>query len=227
MKRLGISRNSMVRWMATAAINACLCLCAGAAGAQTASSNYALVVASGFLCEPNGSSSCAATAKADPGDSYEISGAGIFDAKAKSAQAAGTFAHKSTNGHVLESGVWLVSDLVGFDSYGAEPGALPQDMIAFRSTLFGAKRFPIQLAAVPTGGLAVFRIRLLSISGVSKTAVLEVNCALGNVPNERSVEGIRLIFDRNGGAFFEAAGGRVMILSVRPGPGVPNKAPQQ
>ena len=44
---------------------------------------------------------------------------------------------------------------------------------------------------VPTGGLAVLRIRLLPLQGPSRNAVLEVNCALGDVPRERSLEGIR------------------------------------
>jgi hypothetical protein len=42
---------------------------------------------------------------------------------------------------------------------------------------------------MPTGGLAVFRIQLLPMSGLSTTAMLQVNCALGDVPRERSVDG--------------------------------------
>ena len=50
-------------------------------------------------------------------DSYEMSGAGIFDAQGKSVTAAGTFAHKSSDGTVLETGVWITSRLISFDSY--------------------------------------------------------------------------------------------------------------
>lgn len=70
--------------------------------------------------------------------------------------------------------------------------------------------------SMPTGGLAVFRIRLLPMSGPSTTAVLQVNCALGNVPRERSVEGIRLKLERNDAEYLEELGGRVMFLAMRP-----------
>lgn len=204
-----------------------MCLCVGSALAQGKSGNYAFLVGSGFLCDPNNSSACAATAKGDPGDSYELSGAGTFDAVTKSIQAAGTFAHKSTSGHVLETGVWVASELVSFNSYGTSPGALPQEALAFRSTLFGAKRSPLQTGVVPTGGLAAIRVRLFSISGLSRIAVLELNCALGSVPSERSVEGIRVIFDRNEGKFSEEAGGRVMFLATRPEVNSLTRVPQE
>jgi hypothetical protein len=45
------------------------------ASAQTNSSNYIFLLASGLLCDPGDSSTCPATAKANPGDSYEMSGA--------------------------------------------------------------------------------------------------------------------------------------------------------
>ncbi len=80
---------------------------------------------------------------------------------------------------------------------------------------------------MPTGGLAVFRIRLLPMSGASTTAVLQVNCALGDVPRERSVEGIRLTLERNGTEFSEEVGGRVMFLAMRPEISAPVKTPQQ
>jgi hypothetical protein len=56
-------------------------------------------------------------------DSYEMSGAGTFEAQNKSVKAAGTFTHKSPNGNLLETGVWLAGDLASFDSYDAAPRA--------------------------------------------------------------------------------------------------------
>lgn len=213
MQRPGVSRLLIAKCAAAAAI--ATCLCAGAAWTQTRSASYVFLVASGFLCDPNNASACTATAKADPGDSYEMSGAGTFDAETKSVQAAGTFAHKSTNGHVLETGVWLASELVSFNSYGAAPGALPQEALGFRSMLFGAKRSLQHMGAVPTGGLAVFQIRLLSLSGAATDALLEVNSALGQVPSERSIEGIRLTLADRASKFSEVQGSRVMFLSMR------------
>jgi len=66
--------------------------------AQSHDSNYILILASGFLCDPGDSSACPATAKASLGDSYDLSGAGTFDAQNKSVKAAGTFTHKAPNG---------------------------------------------------------------------------------------------------------------------------------
>ncbi len=204
-----------------------LFLCAGSARAQTTSANYTFVVASGFLCDPGDSGSCPAVARSANGDSYEISGAGTFDPQNKSVKAAGTFNHKSTNGNVLETGVWTASELVSFVSYGIAPGALRQHGVAIGPQQFAPKRLPMLLGPMPTGGLAVIRIRLLPMSGASTTAVLQVNCALGDVPRERSVEGIRLTLDLNGGEFSDELGGRVMFLSMRPEVKAPVKKPQQ
>jgi hypothetical protein len=69
---------------------------------------------------------------------------------------------------------------------------------------------------MPTGGLAVFRITLLPTKSSPTIAVLQVNCALGDVPRERSVEGIRLAIGKTNAEFSEEASGRVMFLSIRP-----------
>lgn len=197
------------------------------ASAQTNSSNYIFLLASGLLCDPGDSSTCPATAKANPGDSYEMSGAGMFDAQTKSVKAAGTYTHKSPNGNVLETGVWIANELLSFDSYGIAPIALRQKGIALGPQPIGAKRLPMSSGPMPTGGLAAFRIRLLPMSGAAKTAVLQMNCALGDVPRERSVEGIRLVLEKSATEFLEEAGGRVMFLAMRPETSTPAKAPQQ
>lgn len=173
-----------------------LFLCSGSARAQPSSANYTFVVASGFLCNPGDSGSCPAVAKSANGDSYEISGAGTFDTESKSVKAAGTFHHKTLNGNMIETGVWTASELISFGSYGIAPNALQQKGPAYGSPQLGPKRMPTRAGPIPTGGLAIFRIVLVPLSGPSKTAVLQVNCALGDVPRERSVEGIRLTFER-------------------------------
>jgi hypothetical protein len=193
-----------------------LFLCAGSARPQISSANYTFVVASGFLCDPGDSGSCPAVAKSANGDSYEISGAGTFDPQNKSVKAAGTFNHKSTNGNVLETGVWTASALISFDSYGIAPAAFMQRGPAFGGPQIGYKRLPMRSGPLPTGGLAIFRILLMPVSGATKTAELQVNCALGVVPRERSVEGIRLMLDGSKNEFSEEVSGRVMFLSVRP-----------
>ena len=197
------------------------------AAAQRNNSNYIFLVSSGLLCDPGDSSTCPATAKANEGDSYEMSGAGTFSAQSKSVKGAGTYTHKSPNGNVLETGVWLTNELVSFDSYGVAPGALPNKGLVSGPGAIGPKRAPMSRAPMPTGGLAVFHIQLLSMSGLSTTALLQVNCALGDVPRERSVEGIRLTLERSHSEYSEEINGRVMFLAMTPGMSTPVKAPQE
>ena len=121
--------------------------------------------------------------------------------------------------------MWLANELVSFDSYGAAPGALLHKGLAISPGPFGPRGLPP--GRMPTGGLAVLRISLLSMSGPSRTAVLQVNCAWGDVPRERSVEGIRLTLERNGTEFSEEVGGRVMFLAMRPEVSMPAKTPMR
>jgi hypothetical protein len=184
------------------------------ATAQSNHGNYIFLLASGFLCDSGDSGGCQAVVRSGNGDSYEMSGAGVLNAQRKSAMATGTFAHKSSNGDLLETGVWITNELVGFDSYGIAPDALMQKGSAFGTTR-GPKGLRMPSGSMPTGGLALFRIQLFPMSGGSTTAVLQANCALGNVPRERSVEGIRLKLERNDTEYSEELGGRVMFLSIQ------------
>jgi hypothetical protein len=204
-----------------------LLLCAPLVKAQSGSpANYTFMVASGFLCEPGDSGSCPAVAKSANGDSYEISGAGTFDLTNKSVKAAGTFNHKATNGNVLETGVWIASELVSFNSYGVAPGAFMKKGPALGGPQISAKHSPMRSVALPTGGLAIFRVVLMPVTGATATAVLQVNCALGDVPRERSVEGIRITFERNNFEYSEEASGRVIFLAQRREGNTPSKVPE-
>lgn len=205
-----------------------LVLATGPTIGQTEESNCILVLASGFLCDPGDSSACPAVAKASAGDSYEVSGAGTFNAQSKSVMAAGTYTHKSSNGNVVETGVWVATELVSFDSYGAAPNALPRQGVGPGPGVMGLKRMPMNnRGLMPTGGLATFRILLMSITGQSTRAVLQVNCALGDVAHERSVEGIRLTLERSHSEYSEEIRGRVMFLAMKPGMSTPVKARQE
>jgi len=195
--------------------------------AQSNNSNYIFLLASGFLCDPGDTSTCPAVAKGNQDDSYEVSGAGTFDAQNKSVKAAGTFTHKSPSANVLEAGVWIADELVSFNSYGVSPNALSRQGVPFGRAPFGPRRLPMFSGPMPTGGLAVFRIRLLPMQGPPTNAVLQVNCALGDVPRERSVEGVRLALERNNSEYSEEISGRVMFLSIRPEMSAPVKTPQE
>jgi len=153
------------------------------------------------------------------------SAAGTLATQSKSVTAAGTFTHKSASGNVLETGVWIASELVSFDSYGIAPGALMREGQAFGPPRFGPMRSRMFSGSMPAGGLAVFRIRLLPVWGLSKNATLQVNCALGKVPDKHPTEGVRLAFERGDVEFDEEVSGRVLFLLTRPGASAAAKAP--
>jgi hypothetical protein len=192
-------------------------LAAIAAMAQSSSGDYIFLIASGFLCDSGDSSSCPAVVKSADGSTYEMSGVGTFNTKSKLVTATGTFTRKSPNGNSLETGVWIANELVSFDSYGIAPGARMQAGSVFGPPQFGPHRMPMLSGSMPAGGLAVFRIRLLPMWGASRTATLQVNCALGKVPDEHPTEGIRLAFEGGGAAFDEEVSGRTMFILTRPG----------
>jgi hypothetical protein len=153
--------------------------------AQNNGTDYIVLIASGFLCDSGDSSACPAVVKSADGSSYEMSGAGMFNTKSKLVTATGTFTHRSPNGNSLETGIWLASEPVSFESYGIAPGARMQAGSAFGPPQFGPRWMPMRTASMPEGGLAIFHIRLLPTWGPSRSAPLQVNCALGKVPEER------------------------------------------
>ena len=74
----------------------------------------------------------------------------------------------------------------------------------------------MSLSPIPAGGLAVFRIRLLPVSGMPVTALLQVNCALADAPRERSADGIQLRLEKDSTEFSEELGGSAMFLVMPP-----------
>jgi hypothetical protein len=192
--------------------------------AQSSSPEYTFLVAAGFLCD---SGTCPAGAKSANGDTYEITGAGTFNAQSKSVSAAGTFTHKIPNGTVVETGIWTSNQLISFDVYGAAPNALRQRGIVAGVPGFRPNPLPMSFSPVPIGGLAVFRIRLLPASGMPATALLQVNCALGDAPRDRSADGIQLKLEKSSTEFSEELGGSVMFLVMPPQPPVAGKGKQQ
>jgi hypothetical protein len=215
--------NRVIGWVALPSL--AIFLAVVPAIAQTSNSGYILLVGSGFLCDSGDSSACPAVVKSAEGASYEMSGAGTLAPESKSVSAAGTFTHKSADGVVLETGVWVASELVSFDSYGIAPGALMREGRALGPPQFGGKRLPMLSGSMPAGGLAVLHIRLLPVLGLAKNATLQINCAIGKVPPEHQVEGIRLAFEGRGVEFEEEISGRTLFLLTRPGTSPAAKAP--
>jgi hypothetical protein len=183
---------------------------------ETPPRNYTFVVGSGFVCDSGDTSICPALARSAEGDWFEVSGAGMFGRGDKTAKAFGTFSHRAANGTLLEMGVWTVDSLVSFESYGLAPTALMKWGQAAGRPQFGPRRFKGSSAQIPSGGLAVFRIVLMPVSGATKSAALRVNCPLGVVPTDRSVGGIRITLEDGGLEYTEEPDGRVMFLVAMP-----------
>src|ERR1700684_4735786 len=93
-----------IRWFAVPTL--AIFLGAGPAKAQSNSSDYTFLVASGFLCDPGDSATCPAVVKSANGDSYEMSGAGPLNTQNTSVTVTGTFSHKASDASVLETGAW-------------------------------------------------------------------------------------------------------------------------
>jgi len=203
--------------------------------AQGSPPNYTFLIATGFLCDTGDSSACPTVVKSANAESYEMTGAGALTSQGKSVTAAGTFTHKSADGVVLETGVWLANELVSFDSYGVVPGELTREgralgPLRLGSPQFGLSQFGPRAAGVfsvpmEAGGMAVLRIRLLPVLGFARNATLQVNCALGKVPSEHAVEGIRLAVEGGGAEFDEEISGRVLFLLDRFAANAVPKAP--
>ena len=213
----------IVRWVVVPSL--AIMLGAVSAVAQSSSANYTFLVGAGFLCDSGDSSACPAVVKSADGASYEMTGAGMLASQTKTVTAAGTFTHKSPDGVVLETGVWIASELVSFDSYGIAPGALTREGRALGPPQFGPMRMGMLSGSMPAGGLAVFRIRLLPVRGLSKNATLQINCAIGKVPDEHPTEGIRLALEGGGVEFDEEISGRALFLLMRPGASATPKTP--
>lgn len=122
--------------------------------------------------------------------------------------------------------MWLANALLSFDCYGIAPAALRQKIVALNPQPFGSWRLSMSSGPMPTAGLAIFRIRLLPMSGQSKLTLLQLNCALGDVPRERSVR-IHLMSERNNSEYSEEISGSVLFLAMRPEIAAPVRTPPQ
>ena len=151
----------------------------------------------------------------------------IRDTQTKSVKAAGTYTHKSSNGYVLETGVWLTNELVSFNCYGIAPAALRQKGVARNPHPFGPGRLSMSADPMPTGGLAIFRIRLSPMSGQSKLALLQVNCALRRCAARTLGGRYSPSVGEKYSEYSEEISGRVLLLAMRPEIAAPVRTPPQ
>ena len=155
--------------------------------------NYTFLVAAGVVCDSSESGGCPAVVKSTNGDGYRLSGAGTFSARGGTAAGAGTFTHETSLGVSLESGVWVLEQLVTFDSYGLGPSPILKDPKVIGPARLGSRRMPGPMQSMAAGGRAVFRVRILPIVGPSRVATMEItDNAVGQPPSERQVDGTGL-----------------------------------
>ncbi|MFN8006429.1 MAG: hypothetical protein U0V70_05280 [Terriglobia bacterium] len=178
--------------------------------AEGSSGDYNLLVASGFVCDPSDSSACPAVAQAANGEIIEISGAGMMNPSSKTITAMGAFTHKTAKWEILETGIWKATEVMKFNSYGIAPGALLRDARRFKSS--GLLPRGLLTGPMPAGGLVLLRIQLLPDTGKPKEAILQVNCAIGKVPENQQGDGIRLAVEGEELKFDQKVSGRTLFI---------------
>jgi hypothetical protein len=113
--------------------------------------------------------------QASNGDRIALQGRGTLGIHPKSATGGGTFTHTNAAGTVLGSGVWAVTELLSFQSYGPpSPG------------------FPVPNASA---GKAQFRV-VFTPAGTTLTlgGIMDVECILpGSAAPGGTVEGVRVV----------------------------------
>ncbi|MBI2096056.1 MAG: hypothetical protein HYT43_00220 [Candidatus Taylorbacteria bacterium] len=140
------------------------------ASAGSEGADYDFLIGTGFLCglDP---SACPDIARADNGDTIEITGSGALSTHPKSVSGGGSFTHKDASGGVLASGTWTADQLVSFQGYGCGGDGLPSFLC---------------------GGRAIIKVTLW-VGGVPvHTGLLQVDCLIGDKIPAAATEGVRL-----------------------------------
>ena len=113
--------------------------------------------------------------EASNGDRVALTGVGPLGIHPKSASGGGTFTLTLTTsqGTVIKSGAWSVTDLLSFQSYGASP---------LRPPTFNGGKAQLRVQLTPTGTTAVLE------------GIMDIECRLPglDVPGG-TVEGVRLV----------------------------------
>lgn len=185
--------------------------------ADSKSANYNFLVGSGFICDSNDSTTCPDVTRAASGETIELSGAGTLSLANKSVAGAGAYTLKSPSREVRATGIWTATELLSFKSYGIAPGTLMRQGHKFKPSRLARLGLEMLAGPMPTGGLALLRIRLLPDAGSPKEALLQVNCAKGKVPENQPGDGIRLAIQEGGPKFDETVSGRTLFLLRKPG----------
>ena len=159
-----------------------------AAGQSTAS--FQFLVGTGPLCSLPVPNPCPDISMADNGDKVALTGQGTLSIFASSVTGSGTFVHMAPDGTVRAMGTWTAIRLMSFRSFGNSPG-LPSNFV---------------------GGHAIMLVQL-SVGGKPvHTAVLTVNCEVGNPPDGLH-EGIKLAVQGTPFNFNKQVSGLTVFIS--------------
>ncbi len=154
-----------------------------AAQADSGSQNFVYLAGVEPLCGL-AANACPDVARADNGDTVDITGSGMLSIHDKTVNGGGTFVHRAPDGAVRAIGNWTATALLSFDSFGTQPDLPPN--------LFGG----------------VARIRVHLSAGID--AILEIDCGIGKAPGGHS-EGVRLVVD-NGLNFNQKVSGFTVFV---------------
>ncbi len=119
---------------------------------DSGSGTFRYLAGTDFLCGL-GPGACPDVARADNGDTLELTGSGMLTMRPKSVSGGGTFTHKDASGAVLGSGTWTAEQLISFNPY-------------------------VVLSNNLAGGLAVIRVHV----SAGFDAILQIDCAIGAPP---------------------------------------------
>ena len=122
------------------------------ASSASGSATFQHLAGTGFLCGL-GADACPDIARADNGETIEISDTGALGIHPKLVSGGGTFIHKDSSGNVLASGTWTAQKLVSFVPYAVLPNNL-------------------------AGGEALIRVHF----STGFDAILDIDCAIGAPP---------------------------------------------
>src|SRR5712692_339210 len=96
-----------------------------AAQADSGPQTFAFLAGTGPVLCALDPSACPDVARADNGDTVEITGSGMLSIHAKTVSGVGTFVHRAQDGTLRGEGTWTATDLLSFNSYGTQPDLPP------------------------------------------------------------------------------------------------------
>ncbi len=161
--------------------------------ADAGAAEYSYLIGTGLLCGL-AQDACPAVARADNGDTIEVTGEGTLRLHPKGVSGMGTLVHRDASGKVVGLGEWHATELLSFKSYGpGTPQGLPPNFF---------------------GGIAKIRVHLApaNMPEPGFMGIMQVDCVIGNYP-AGAVEGVRLAIQDTPFNFNKEVSGFTLFLA--------------